>query len=444
MICTNCGKQLQDGALFCTKCGSKINTDSVVETCSEDNADNDRGSLSEAQDSDDKSIVTGNIAGIANKEKFVWKEAYTYIAIASTVVVAAVVGLAFRFTKAGDNDNKNHINNNTMTEDNGDFFQLQDTLSTDSSEEIYETQEDSADYSGSSEGHVSNDSQIESESATDEDYIDQEPSEPQLFSVLVSADDGYVNLRTGPDTEYAIINPISNGITLPIFEKSSNGRWYRTEYQNKSGWIAASQVTAQNVDEDILDLFGIDRSTVEDYSANLNPSEYLFYDSGIGEFYFYYPAYLFNDISVDDSAFSTEYGENIKTVCFTGSSGSELYYSIYSRTDGTSISRFTDIINQNEHIKYFDMSDILVKSDDEKGRIVLAGVMDADSRYRVYDLIKIDDNYVYRMLSVKPKYRTEEERVQYTYVTENEYRMCGFSGSSRAARSYEEFLESNP
>lgn len=30
------------------------------------------------------------------------------------------------------------------------------------------------------------------------------------------------------------------------------------------------------------------------------------------------------------------------------------------------------------------------------------------------------------------------------YVTENEYRMCGFSGSSQAARSYEEFLESNP
>ena len=111
---------------------------------------------------------------------------------------------------------------------------------------------------------------------------------------------------------------------------------------------------------------------------------------------------------------------------------------------GSSISRLTDIINQNEHAKYFDMSDIFVNSDDEKGRIVLSGVMDADSRYILYDLIKIDDNYVYRMLSVKPKYRTEEERIQYVYVTENEYRMCGFAGSSQAARSYEEFLESNP
>ena len=184
--------------------------------------------------------------------------------------------------------------------------------------------------------------------------------------------------------------------------------------------------------------------TVEDYSANLDPDRYLFYDSGIAEFYFYYPAYLFNDVTVDDSSFLTEYGENIKSICFTGSEGSELYYSIYSRTDGSSISRLTDIINQNEHAKYFDMSDIFVNSDDEKGRIVLSGVMDADSRYILYDLIKIDDNYVYRMLSVKPKYRTEEERIQYVYVTENEYRMCGFAGSSQAARSYEEFLESNP
>lgn len=446
MICPNCGKQLQDGALFCTKCGSKMNPDLDVEARSVDNTINDKDSLSQVQDSGEgKAIVTNNTTGIANKEKFVWKEIYTYIAIASAVVIAAVVGLVFRFAKSGDDDNhnKNQINSNTVAEENGDYSNSEANLNTDSSEDSYVNKDVKTDHSENSEERVSNEGQIEDESTTDDEFFEQTLSEPQLFSVQVSADDGYVNMRTGPDTEYAIINPISNGITLPVFEKSSNGRWYRTEYENKSGWIAASQVISQN-DDEMLDLFDIDRMTVEDYSANLDPDRYLFYDSGIAEFYFYYPAYLFNDVTVDDSSFSTEYGENIKSICFTGSAGSELYYSIYSRTDGTSISRLTDIINQNEHAKYFDMSDILVKSDDEKGRIVLAGVMDADSRYRIYDLIKIDDNYVYRMLSVKPKYRTEEERIQYAYVTENEYRMCGFSGSSQAARSYEEFLESNP
>ena len=446
MICPNCGKQLQDGALFCTKCGTKMNADLDVEAYSGDNTANNKESLSQMQEAGEgKAIVTRNTTDIANKEKFVWKETYTYIAIASAVVMAAVVGLMFRFAKVGDDDNhnKNQINSNTIAEDNGDYFNSEDNLNMDSSEDSYANQDAGTGYSENTEEKVSNESQIEGESTTDDEYFEQTSNEPQLFSVLVSADDGYVNMRTGPDTEYAIITPISNGITLPVFERSSNGRWYRTEYENKSGWIAASQVASQN-DDEMLDLFNIDRTTVEDYSANLNPDSYQFYDSGIAEFYFYYPAYLFNDVTVDDSSFSTEYGENIKTICFTGSAGSELYYSIYNRTDGSSISRLTDIINQNEHAKYFEMSDILVKSDDEKGRIVLAGVMDADSRYRLYDLIKIDDNYVYRMLSVKPKYRTEEERIQYAYVTENEYRMCGFSGSSQAARSYEEFLESNP
>ena len=74
----------------------------------------------------------------------------------------------------------------------------------------------------------------------------------------------------------------------------------------KCGWIVTSQVIAQNVDEDILDSFDIDRSTVEDYCANLDPSRYLFYNSRIGKFYFYYLAYLFNDLSVDALPFSTE------------------------------------------------------------------------------------------------------------------------------------------
>lgn len=144
MICPKCGKQLQDGALFCTKCGTKINGDSDVEARSGNNAVNDKDDLSQVPDSDEgKAVVTKNTAGIPNKEKFVWKETYTYIAIASAVVVAAVVGLVVRFSNTGDNDNRNKdlINGNTIAEDNGDYFHSEDNLNTDSSEDSYVTRD---------------------------------------------------------------------------------------------------------------------------------------------------------------------------------------------------------------------------------------------------------------------------------------------------------------
>lgn len=70
MICPNCGKLLQDGVLFCTKCGSKMNADSDVEARSSGNTVNDKDSLSQVQDSGkEKAIVSKNTIGIANKEK---------------------------------------------------------------------------------------------------------------------------------------------------------------------------------------------------------------------------------------------------------------------------------------------------------------------------------------------------------------------------------------
>lgn len=192
----------------------------------------------------------------------------------------------------------------------------------------------------------------------------------------------------------------------------------------------------------LLAEFSIDPNTVEDYSANLDPDKYIYYDTGLGQLWFSYPAYLFDDVVVDEEKELTEYGENDKTITFYGSEGSELTYARYKRRDSESIEALTSIINDTEKDKYFDASEILVKSDEDKGRIVLAGVADSTERYRLYDLITIDKNYVYRMVSLKPMYTDEVERKQYAYVTENEYRMCGFSGSTQPPRTYSEYLES--
>lgn len=199
-----------------------------------------------------------------------------------------------------------------------------------------------------------------------------------------------------------------------------------------------------NDSDSLLAEYGISADTIEDYSANLDPSQYLYCNAGIGEMTFYYPAYLFNDVSVDETQNTTIYGTNLKTITFSGSQGSQLIYSVYQRTDGASLSDETNMINQNEHSIYSGISDIVVSADSEKGRIVLAGPENTDGGNQIYDLIKIDNNYVYQMLSVKVPYASEDERIKYAYVTENEYRLCGFSGSSNSPRSYEEFLESNP
>ena len=68
-------------------------------------------------------------------------------------------------------------------------------------------------------------------------------SDSTLYSVEVTAPDGYVNLRNGAGTDNAIITSISNGETLLVYEEANSGKWLKVEYQGNEGWVAASQVT---------------------------------------------------------------------------------------------------------------------------------------------------------------------------------------------------------
>lgn len=49
---------------------------------------------------------------------------------------------------------------------------------------------------------------------------------------VVSASDGYVNVRTGPGTNYGIVTSYRNGTTL--YYGAGSGRWYRV-YRNAYG-----------------------------------------------------------------------------------------------------------------------------------------------------------------------------------------------------------------
>ncbi len=93
---------------------------------------------------------------------------------------------------------------------------------------------------------------------------------------------------------------------------------------------------------DLEDEFWIDEDTKADYSENLDPDLYESYDSKITAFKFYYPVDLYNEVSVDEDPDLVSYGENCQTITFEGSDGSQLIFSLTSRTDALSIENMTE------------------------------------------------------------------------------------------------------
>ena len=191
----------------------------------------------------------------------------------------------------------------------------------------------------------------------------------------------------------------------------------------------------------VLDEFGIYSDTVENYGNNLNPDYYRFYDSGITDFKFRYPADLFNDVSKDTDSFEDEYGTNIETIKFSGTKGTECIYSLSKRHDGMDIKQATGNVHTHETNSLIDAADILVSSKDDHGKVIITG-WTSDGR-TVYDLTKIEDDYIVRMYIILSQYISDEDKNYKGYVVENMYRLCGFSDSKYSPRSYEEYLEAN-
>lgn len=68
------------------------------------------------------------------------------------------------------------------------------------------------------------------------------------YYVYVNAPDGYVNLRTGPGTEYDIICPIQNGEALELYEEATakNGKkWAKVAYWEDGGWNTGYVIASQ-------------------------------------------------------------------------------------------------------------------------------------------------------------------------------------------------------
>lgn len=62
------------------------------------------------------------------------------------------------------------------------------------------------------------------------------------YYVEVSAPDGYVNIRTGPDTSYDIMDKGYNGEVYHVIAEYVRGSWVQIEFDGRIGWVALSQV----------------------------------------------------------------------------------------------------------------------------------------------------------------------------------------------------------
>lgn len=157
MICPSCGSNIADNALFCTKCGYKIdklNNDSVDQVATDPYAN--------APIEIETPIVSGS--NTKQKEPFVWKDQYTYIAIAAAIVIAALVGLGVKLHRSSEKVAPTEIvdekfSSTEVTTDDKNYAddytpEMKDTESLDELNTFEEEEYIAADYSSESNADI--------------------------------------------------------------------------------------------------------------------------------------------------------------------------------------------------------------------------------------------------------------------------------------------------
>lgn len=205
--------------------------------------------------------------------------------------------------------------------------------------------------------------------------------------------------------------------------------------------ISVAEITDSDIETGYNESFDISETTVENYGANLDPSQYGYYDSGIGGFYFAYPAALYNAVTVDETTWQSETGENMQTISFSSSAGSELTFSLSRRTDSLSTEKMTEQIALEARGKVTEFEEILNTTKDGYGKLVFTGWTDGSYEKTVYCLIKIEGSNIMSMTMVTPNYKGNQDELYKGYVTECLYRMCGFSDTTESWRSFDEYAE---
>ena len=230
---------------------------------------------------------------------------------------------------------------------------------------------------------------------------------------------------------------------LPSYSSSSPASSSSLESEEESALSSASitPVAGNSSNDD----FGLNESTEENYYNIVDTDTYKYYESSENSrFNFWYPIGLYNKVYKDTSISDTNYGQNIEVVNFTGSAGSTAKFSLIERVDGDSLDDMATYVYNQEFSGLDDPGDIYpLKTDDEKGFFIVTGHSPDNYSDLAYDMVRVDDSYVYQMYIVFPDFEDDTDKNLKSYFTECLYRTCGFSNSSRDVRSYSDYLSEN-
>lgn len=196
---------------------------------------------------------------------------------------------------------------------------------------------------------------------------------------------------------------------------------------------------------DIAAIFGLDRDTVTDYGNALEPQRYLSYNSGCKDFYFSYPADLYCDVQVNRETNRTDYGENTETVRFMGTDGSELVFILSKRMDTNGMEDMTRYVYNVEHTRLYEATELINSVSEDHGKVILTGYTGPEKQIVMYDMTKIEEDYVMQMRVLypeDPRIDNEKDKTEKWYVVECLYRLCGFSDTKYTPRTFDEYVES--
>lgn len=200
---------------------------------------------------------------------------------------------------------------------------------------------------------------------------------------------------------------------------------------------------------DVTEELRLSNNIVADYANSIYPDEFYKWDKHElnVEFYGAYPTNLFNNATHNTVRKSGIYGTTIDSVLMTGTDNSYLTYEYIERNNNQSVDEVVDLIWGNESVRLGADKPLVKRKSNEDdpidrkyGRVIVAGML---GNMHVYEIVKIENDCIMRMEFAYSETISEEDKAQKWYITECLYRLCGFSGTSKNTRPFEEYIGAN-
>ena len=183
----------------------------------------------------------------------------------------------------------------------------------------------------------------------------------------------------------------------------------------------------------------VDTAGSDDYSTVLDPMAFATYSGHHNGFSFCYPEGFYQHMEKQND-------EMQETIHFyTDDSDSEAWFTWQKRTDGVSRSAYYQSLYQEYWNDLYNAEKILTKeqTDDGGSRFIVTGYADSGLSVPAYHLVYITDEAVMEMYITYPFETSAEDKNEKWYYVECMYRMCGFSGSAKSPRSFQEYLKNS-